>query len=454
MNGTTVLLCSRVLGDATVQLGASGMVIHDLCARPRAAAAAVREADASCVVLGLCERRPTGELVAALRRAGAAPFGIQTIMLAGRGPDEATRLVAGARARLDALLPGERGRPTVNGGAISRRSLFSLGGALTQARIAALDETVCVGSSGCGLCVGRCPADAIAAIAPVPTVDPGTCTACGVCVPACPHGALRLSGSATAQIESQLEQLVSGVNGIVFSCEAADADPPPGWLLVELPTLALLTAGWILQLRARNIGVRLAPCRNACCAGAPAVGEFADRLLREHGAPRDTPSGPIRLTEPRATVEAIRHLVRPGSTAVVKGEKSPLGLVALNPERCTLCGTCMTTCPTEALRLDEAGEKTVLRLRADACIGCGQCATACPERALDVHPGVDLGRLRQDTVELASARRETCNVCGADLLPRPMRRRLRELLPELSGTPLELCARCATRAATPEVVAG
>ena len=38
---------------------------------------------------------------------------------------------------------------------------------------------------------------------------------------------------------------------------------------------------------------------------------------------------------------------------------------------------------------------------------------------------------------------ERCTRCGADLPPRPMRRRLRELLPELAGAPLDLCAVCA-----------
>jgi len=453
MNGGTVLLCSRVRVDASAQLDASGIVVEDLCERPAAAAAALREAEATRVVLGLCERRPSAELVAALRRAGAAPFGIEAVMLAGRRPDEAARLVAGARARLDALAPGERGRSTVNGGAISRRSLFSLGGALAQARIAVLDQTACVGSSRCGLCVGRCPTDAITATAPLPTIDPAACTACGLCVAGCPHEALRLTGAATAQFEAQLEQLAPGVSGIVFACEGADADAPPGWALVELPTLALLTPGWLFQLRARDVEVRLVPCGNACCAGAHAVEAFVAGVLRDRESSRDTRPERVLLTEPLATVEALRHLVRPGSTAVIEAGESPLGLVALDAERCTLCGVCAAVCPTEALRLDETAGETVLRLRADACIGCARCVTACPERALGVRPGIDLARLGPGAVDLAGARHETCVACGADLPPRPMRRRLRELLPELSGAPLELCARCATRAPRRQAVA-
>lgn len=445
MNSSAVLLCSRA-GIATDALP-DAAVVEDLCERPAAAAAALREAGAGRVVLGLCERRPSAELVAALRRAGAVPFGIETVALAGvRPPDEAARLVAAARAKLDALRPGEHGRPVLNGSGISRRTLFSLGGAVRQVQVAALDETACAGTARCGICVGACPEAAIAATTPAPTVDAGACTACGLCVPRCPHGALRITGAATAQTEAQLEQLVPGVRGVVLACAAAGADAPPGWALVELPTLALLTPGWILQLRARDVEVRLAPCEGPCCAGVAAVEELAGRVLAAGRSPRSLLPGRIRLTEPAATAEAIRSLVPRGAGGVLEGEASPLGVPAVDAARCTLCGACAVACPTEALRLDEGTEESALRLRADACVPCGRCAAACPERAIGVHPGIDLGRLERGTVDLAHAPRETCSACGADLPPVPMRRRLQELLPELSDVPLDLCARCARSA--------
>lgn len=398
---------------------------------PAAAAAALRAAGATRVVLALERPRPSGDLLAALRRAGAEPFGIETVAVDGRTSEEADVLVAAATAKLDALPPGERGRPGPADAPFSRRLLFSLRGPLTELPVAALDPAAC---SGCGLCVDACPAGAIAAGLPVPTVDVRACGACGLCVARCPEGALRLTGASLEQLEAQLDELIGRVDGVVLACRRARAQTGPGVALVELPTLGVVTPGWLLQLRARGLAVRLAPCDGACCAGTAAVEELAEC----YGvAPR---RGPLALGEPRATAEALAGADGPD---LLEAGASPLGLVELAPERCTLCTACTTACPTHALSLAEEVDATALRLDPTRCVGCGRCATACPEDALDVRRGIDLARLAQDALVLARVARERCGRCGADLPPAPLRRRLRDLLPERAAAPLDLCARCA-----------
>ena len=56
-------------------------------------------------------------------------------------------------------------------------------------------------------------------------------------------------------------------------------------------------------------------------------------------------------------------------------------LAGLNPETCKVCGTCITRCPMEAIRLDN--KKAVLNV--DRCIGCGLCVSTCPTQSLSLN---------------------------------------------------------------------
>jgi len=47
-------------------------------------------------------------------------------------------------------------------------------------------------------------------------------------------------------------------------------------------------------------------------------------------------------------------------------------------DECTSCGTCMETCPSDAI--SEGEGKYVIDQ--DACVECGQCVDACPVEAI------------------------------------------------------------------------
>jgi ferredoxin len=307
MSSTAVLLCSGTELAADVLDHAPIIVVSDLCGRPGEAASVIRSLAATRVVLALCERGPSAELVNTLRRAGVSPFGIESVTVGGRGLAETALLIRAAVSRLDALAPGDNGKSVFATAGLSRRALLQLAPVVTHAPVAVIDEPACAGAARCGLCAAACPETAIGLDGALPVVDAAACTACGTCVPRCPFGALRLAGSSTAQIEAQLEQLLPHVAGVVLACSAATVDSPPGWAVVELPTLGLFSPGWLLQLWARGVQVQLGPCQDACCSDALAAEAFATRVLAAIGEHRNDEAR-VHLGEP--TSRSSRRGVR------------------------------------------------------------------------------------------------------------------------------------------------
>ncbi len=52
-------------------------------------------------------------------------------------------------------------------------------------------------------------------------------------------------------------------------------------------------------------------------------------------------------------------------------------MYVVNKDKCTGCGTCVDSCPTEAIAIE--GGKAVIGL---ACMDCGACPRVCPEGAI------------------------------------------------------------------------
>ena len=47
-------------------------------------------------------------------------------------------------------------------------------------------------------------------------------------------------------------------------------------------------------------------------------------------------------------------------------------------DECTACGTCMETCPTEAISEGDP----IYKIDPETCADCGQCVDACPVEAI------------------------------------------------------------------------
>jgi len=72
---------------------------------------------------------------------------------------------------------------------------------------ASVDSTLC---SGCRICNGLCPFNAITFIEDdnVTSINPALCQGCGTCVAACPAGAISGTGFSNEQIIAQIDGLL------------------------------------------------------------------------------------------------------------------------------------------------------------------------------------------------------------------------------------------------------
>jgi electron transfer flavoprotein alpha subunit len=62
--------------------------------------------------------------------------------------------------------------------------------------------------------------------------------------------------------------------------------------------------------------------------------------------------------------------------------KKPRGKASLIPNKCIACGArCQSSCPVEAIEMNEKGEPIILL---DKCIGCQKCVKICPAEALEM----------------------------------------------------------------------
>jgi ferredoxin len=129
------------------------------------------------------------------------------------------------------------------------------------------------------------------------------------------------------------------------------------------------------------------------------------------------------LADKRATLElAIDHLSSHSPLApkpeeiVLPGPgryASPLGSIAVDTDKCTLCLACVGACPEAALA--DNPDKPQLRFIEKNCVQCGLCELTCPEDAIRLQPRLwlaDGGKARKTARVLHEVEPYRCVRCG------------------------------------------
>jgi len=300
------------------------------------------------------------------------------------------------------------------------------------------------GVTGCTRCLDLCPAGAITPVGDHVAIDPNICAGCGQCAAACPTGAASYALPSADALMRKLRAMLmayrkaGGEQAVVLV-----HDEPHGAPLIDalarfgdgLPAHVLpFAVNEIAQVGLENVAAAFAYGASAMrfllrdkprhdVSGLRRTMALADPILSGLGF------GPNRVAavetdDPDVLIAALRAIPlmpsapRPASFRAVGRKKdvlrfalaelhraaavstdiialpagAPFGAVEIEAGGCTLCLSCVSACPTGALRDDP--ERPLLRFVEDACVQCGLCQATCPEKVITLKPQIDFRAAR------------------------------------------------------------
>ena len=86
----------------------------------------------------------------------------------------------------------------------------------------------------------------------------------------------------------------------------------------------------------------------------------------------------------RLALDALSEQLTPLTDVVNLQQGAPFGHVLVNKQACTLCMSCVSSCPAKALM--DGQDTPALRFVEANCLQCGLCESACPESAITLQP--------------------------------------------------------------------
>ncbi len=288
-----------------------------------------------------------------------------------------------------------------------------------------VNEKTCLILPHCNMCIDVCPKKAI--YGKPPSIKYDLCDLCGLCISICPVEAIYTPHTTPKAVEEFLSTVrkFSGKSMRIIITrysllkDLSSLDPNkipstfiifPVWSLKEVSPLILLRMIYLgftpviyssESLEHLNDLIKLNMISIAKDLSELVVKLYEDKI---HGSFRENlPGLKIYAIETIAKFTNKIDLSFPGS-----------GYVELEKNLCTLCGVCVRSCPTEALRILDNGKERRLVLEPYQCIACRECEFMCPEKAVRVKWVFDKDYYESERT-LMSSHIIYCSICGTPI---------------------------------------
>jgi ferredoxin len=333
------------------------------------------------------------------------------------------------------------------------------------------------GKQACTRCLDVCPAEAIVSVGDTVQVNPYLCQGGGACATVCPGGAMTYAYPPASDLLLGLRHLLEdfrgsgGVSPCVLLYDAASsaglehglaADMPERILPVEIEEIGSVGMdAWLSLLAYGADAVVLATADRTPPQVVEALqGQVStarailtgmgyseaclalvntDQPMAARSSLGALPQGSIRrpatFTAPavdkRGTLRlALRHLRAEGTVpkrSITLPASAPFGEVRVNTAACTLCMSCVSACPTQALQ-DGRGLPQ-LAFREWSCIQCGLCARTCPEDAITLNSRFLYDEEARERPRILHEEEPLCCIsCGKPFATRSMLDKLSRML--------------------------
>ncbi len=318
------------------------------------------------------------------------------------------------------------------------------------------------GKVGCRRCLDLCPTGAISPAGDHVAIDPAICAGCGQCAAACPTGA---AGYELPSAETLMRRLRRAILGYA-AAGGADAlilfhDGDHGAALIDTlgrfgrglpayaipvevnettqigPETSLAAFAWgatgvafLTRARPKHdpAGLNKVVELTGALAGGLGYGRDVARVIATddpdglRAALDEFPPGEA-AARPASFMPAGRkrdlldvtlrelHAAAPARVERIElPEGAPLGGLSIDAGGCTLCLSCVPSCPVGAL--GDRADRPTLTFDEGLCVQCGLCAATCPEKVIALSPRADFEARRVGRIVVKEEEPYPCVVCG------------------------------------------